>query len=464
MRYVIRVLALGAVVPLGVACGGCESESPVVTGVGQPSQPGASTPVVGRNATCLGVLDHPWDYPSGEFEAGPSPDVDCGTPSFAPGTGLRRAPYLQSVSKTRARVVWTTSTGGKGRVQVGPSKDGPWRDVEAVAEFFSEDRTDDADYTQYDARIAGLKPNAGYCYQVVEGEAVIASGLKLNTAWRAADRPVRILTFGDSGNGSTEQKGLRDEFMKREFDLFLHLGDMAYGSGEFVEFEAHVFDIYRDFLHRVPSYPTMGNHEYKTDRGQPYLDVYSVWDMAYKEKEQERYYSFDYGNIHFVTIDSNEGSMLESVVDVNDTESCDMLNWLEDDLAASKADWKIAFFHHPPYTSSTRGPTGMVTANVVPILEAGGVDLVLVGHDHHYERTGRIAGGKLDERGIRYAIVGSGGAGLREIGEVGWWSEKIENKVHVALTLTIDHCEAKAEAIDLHGNIVDSWTMDGCAR
>ncbi len=461
MRYGMRVLAVGAVLPFGVACGGCDAEPTKSSGAGQP---GASTPDQGRNASCLPVVDHPWDYPTAALEAGPSPGVDCGTPTFPDGTGLRRAPYLQSVSKTRARVVWTSTTGGKGSVQIGASKDGPWRDVEAAAEFFSAERTADADYTQYDARVAGLRPNAGYCYQIVEDGKLIASGLKLNTAWRSSDRPVRILTFGDSGNGSDEQKGLRDEFMKREFDVFLHLGDMAYGSGEFTEFEAHVFDIYRDFLHRVPSYPTLGNHEYKTDKGAPYLDVYSLWNMAYKEPEQERYYSFDYGNVHFVTIDSNQGQLLFSVIDANDTDKCDMLNWLEDDLAASKADWKIAFFHHPPYTSSTRGPTSMVKSGVVPILEAGGVDLVLVGHDHHYERTARIADDKLDDAGIRYAIVGSGGAGLREIEEVGWWSEKVENQVHTALTLTVDHCQLKAEAIDLHGNPVDSWTMDGCVR
>ncbi len=467
MRFAIRIWGLVAVLPLGVACGGCESAPKQSPGSGQPGQPGASdasTPDQGRNPNCLTALDHPWDQLSGSFDAGPSPDVDCGTPDFPDGTGLRRAPYLQSVSKARARVVWTTITGGKGVVQIGPSKDGPWQDVEAAAEFFSADRTADANYTQYDARLGELKPNAGYCYRVLEDGKVIASGLKLNTAWRSTDRPVRILTFGDSGNGSDEQKGLRDEFMKREFDVFLHLGDMAYGSGEFTEFEAHVFDIYRDLLHRVPSYPTMGNHEYKTGKGTPYLDVYSLWEMAYKEKKQERYYSFDYGNIHFVTIDSNEGSLLASVVDLNDSDDCNMLDWLEDDLAASKADWKIAFFHHPPYSSSTRGATGMVTANVVPILEAGGVDLVLVGHDHHYERTARIAAGKVDAKGIRYAIVGSGGAGLREIEEVGWWSEKLENQVHTALTLTIDHCQATAEAVDLNGNIVDSWVMDGCLR
>lgn len=394
------------------------------------------------------------------------PMVDCGGPQFPEGTGLRRYPYLQSIEPTSARIAWTSTTGGNGIVRIAESADGPWSEFAAESRLFETTYTADVeDYFAFDATVTDLSPNSAYCYEVVEDGEVLARGLSLGTAWEAEDdRTVRILAFGDSGDGSDAQKGLRDQMLTRDFDIFLHLGDMAYGSGTFTEFEAHVFDIYRDLLHEVPAYPAPGNHEYMTEVGQPYLDVYYLWEQALRDTDQERYYSFDYGDVHFVSLDSNGETLLPAAIDTEDLMDDDMLDWLEADLAASDKPWKIAFFHHPPYTSSERDPNVLVRNGLLPLLEAGGVDLVLCGHDHHYERTKAIKGGDPvlhEEGGIYYFVVGSGGAGLR-VATGDWWTEAVYDQNHAFLDLRVRGCTAIGQAISIDGDVIDEFELDGC--
>lgn len=421
-------------------------------------------------ATCT----TPIDAASPPVDAGAAvapPPLECGEPTFPADTSLRRWPYLQSVTPTSARVVWTTTTGGAGLVRYRGPDDADWREVVAAAEVFERARTDDTeDYVAFEARLDDLTPNAAYCYEVVEDGVVLATGLGFRTAWTGAGadrghRAVRVLAFGDSGDGSDAQRRLAERFMGEDYDLFLHLGDMAYGSGTFEEFERNMFQVYRPMLHRIPSWPTIGNHEDKTDRARPYLDVYYLPEMALRDGDQERYYSFDYGEVHFVSLDSNAGTLIPIGLDSRGVHDDDMLDWLAQDLAASDAPWKIAFFHHPPYTSSSRDPNVAVRNLIVPILEEGGVDLVLVGHDHHYERTFPLRQGCLAQRdpsAITYIVAGAGGAGLRGDVAPQWWHVTSNDELHSYVELDIRGCIAEVRAIAIDGSLIDTFQLDGC--
>lgn len=406
-------------------------------------------------------------------DAGPAaalPELDCGAPSFPEGTGLRRRPYLQSITGTSARIAWTTTTmGASGSVRFAASPDGPFTEIAAGSELFEVSRTVDEpeDFVAFDATLTGLEPNRAYCYEVLEDGVPIATGLRLDTAWEGSERPVRLLAFGDSGSGSAEQLAVRDRFLERldQFDLFLHLGDLAYGSGTFAQFHERVFRVYEDALHRIPTWPTIGNHEYATESGQPYLDVFYLPEQALRERDQERYYSFDYGNVHFVSLDSNSPQLIPIITDVRGRSTDDMVDWLRADLASSDAEWKIAFFHHTPFSSSSRGINREVVLALLPVLEEGGVDLVLAGHDHHYERTLPIFGECLrpagDPGAITYVTAGAGGAGLRPAtGD--WFTATVESELHSFLTLTIHGCVAHGEAIDLEGRVIDTFDLNGC--
>jgi 3',5'-cyclic AMP phosphodiesterase CpdA len=351
---------------------------------------------------------------------------------------------------------------------VASSSAGPWTETTAVARAFPISETGDSEaYVAFDASVTMLEPDRAYCYEVLVDGQPVATGLTFHTAWDGDERPVRVLAFGDSGKANPSQIAVRDAFMQRDFDVFLHLGDMAYGSGTHTEFEERVFAIYRDFMHKVPSFPTIGNHEYKTNKAQPYLDVYYLFEQAWRDADQERYYSFDYGNVHFVSLDSNGEMLLPIELDFQQVVDDDMIDWLVDDLAASEATWKIAFFHHPPFSLyESRSDNNAVLNQIMPALSDGDVDLILVGHDHHYVRSLPIRGDCKVPGGdgaIPFILVGSGGTELHAFEDPDdWYVAAGNDQIHAFLSLTIHGCSGKGEAIDINGQTIDSFELNGC--
>src|SRR5207249_8903828 len=126
-------------------------------------------------------------------------------------------------------------------------------------------------------------------------------------------------------------------------------------------FNTNVFPVYRDIFDRAAQFSTLGNHDVKTGNGAPELDLFNLPQTALNAADQERYYSFDWGNAHFVVLDSN-ASLNESTSDPTS-----MYAWLRNDLAQTSQTWKIVAFHHPAY--SANGNTPLVVTNLVPIFD-----------------------------------------------------------------------------------------------
>ncbi len=407
-----------------------------------PGEPGDATPLDGLLVEPIG------------------PEGPCGTPVRVVDSTVRRLPYVQSVLTDSSRLAWTDLDGEQGAVRYSVAGSGRWATVDADARWFPATYTDaEADYTAFDATLAGLTADVDVCYEVfVDGQLAVA-GAALHTAWTSHDRPLSLIAVGDSGNGSPEQIALASAMSASAPDIFLHLGDMAYGDGTWVEFESFVFDVYAELMHAVPMWPTPGNHEYKTRSALPYLDVYYLPEQAMREHEQEYYYSFDYGNVHFVSLDSNGERSISILGDTGD----DMLDWLEADLAATDAEWIIVFMHHPTYSSGEHGNEAWVHGFIVPILEAHEVDLVLAGHDHHYERSRQILADEAVDLPTApiYVVAGAGGAGLREApGD--WFTAAVNDQQHNYLHLVIDGCTATGRALTADNDIVDEFTINGC--
>lgn len=228
-------------------------------------------------------------------------------------------------------------------------------------------------------------------------------------------------------------------------DLFLMLGDNAYNNGDDVNYQAAVFDTYPTELKAHSLWPTIGNHEMgvgfadlsaiygkptgtiqgyfggistssdpnsflidgnaaQQDQHQtvPYIDIFSLpsaGEAGGISSGTEQYYAFDYGKVHIVSLDSQLSGR-------DTTQRTTMKKWLENDLANASlsADWIIVIFHHPPYSkganhdSDSDAPTiagampidAQVPAmrnEFVPLFQQYGVDLVLNGHAHSYERS-----------------------------------------------------------------------------
>jgi len=317
-----------------------------------------------------------------------------GTPSpFAaqaeepPFANIVRGPYLQNLTSSNIVVRWRTDMPVASGVRFMAR---PHTEIWAV--------TDSTPKTEHSITLTNLAPDTGYQYQVESETDVLSEGADhfLFTG-PAVQRPTRIWVIGDSGTASVAAKAVYDRY--REFtgqrytDFWLMLGDNAYYEGTDQEYQRAVFDMYPELLRQTPLWSTMGNHEtysYEETGRHAYFDNFTfptAGEAGGEPSGTEHYYSFDYGNIHVVCLDSEE-----SLRNPGDP----MLVWLEEDLAANSKDWTIAIWHSPPYTKGSHdsdnlfdngGNMTKMRQNIVPILENYGVDLVLGGHSHNYERS-----------------------------------------------------------------------------
>ena len=220
----------------------------------------------------------------------------------------------------------------------------------------------------------------------------------------AADRPLVVYAAGDIAdcryNSVTDSGAAATAAIiaKGEPDaLILSLGDHTYPNGAAAEFRDCYAPTWGQFKNRTR--PTPGNHEYHSGKAQGYFDYFG--ELA--GPRGRGYYSFDKGGWHFISLNS----------DLSPADHQRQLMWLKDDLATSKARCALAYWHAPMYSSGGHTPTKKMQ-DVWRALHNAGVELVLSGHDHDYERLAPMdADGQPDAaRGVRQFVVGTGGAML----------------------------------------------------
>lgn len=311
--------------------------------------------------------------------------------SFAFAANVVRGPYLQSASSDSMIVRWRTDTATDSRVQYGTSA--------GSLTFLASNATST---TEHIVKLTGLSPNTTYFYNVGSGSAVQAGDASYyfkSSPAAGTSVPTRIWVIGDAGTGTSGQAAVYNAYRNHTgstyTDFWMMLGDNAYNSGTDAEYQAKMFNMYPEMMRQSPLWATIGNHDgtsadSATQTG-PYYDIHSFPKNAEAggvASGTEAYYSFNYGNIHVIVLDSNETSRSTTGA---------MMNWMKADLANVTATWLIAIWHHPPYTKGSHNSdteTNLIEmrTNFLPILENYGVDLVLTGHSHSYERSKFIDG------------------------------------------------------------------------
>lgn len=312
---------------------------------------------------------------------------------------LIRGPYLQVATNNSMIVRWRTDVIARSRVRYGTT----YGNLNMTAD-------DSSLATEHIVKLTGLTPNTKYYYSI----GAIADTLQgdnnnyFNTLPLAGEENFyRIGVFGDCGNNSINQRNVRDEFEKylgtNYMNAWILLGDNTYPDGEDAEYQAKFFNIYKDnLLKKYPLFPSPGNHDYH--------DI--EFSAAYAQKSHEvayyhnfsmpqdgeaggvashtkSFYSYDIGNVHFLSLDSYG---IEDNYRMSDTMG-KQVQWIKNDLAMNKnKGWVVAYWHHPPYTmgshnSDNTGELTKIRENFIGILERSGVDLVLCGHSHDYERS-----------------------------------------------------------------------------
>ncbi|MFN7013694.1 MAG: metallophosphoesterase, partial [Bacteroidia bacterium] len=308
-----------------------------------------------------------------------------------------RGPYLQMANQNSIIIKWRTNVACDSKVMYGTSSSN--LNQTAVSTQFS---------TEHEVQINGLNPKTKYYYTIGTNQNQLTTP-NLNTYFKTHPTTgeigkYRFWVIGDAGMGDNNQRNVRNAFYtynnNQHLDGWIMLGDNAYQGGFDNEYQAGVFEnMYEQVLKNTILWTTPGNHDYNNNipfSGPPaYFDIFTLptnGESGGIPSGTEKYYSFNYGNIHFISLDSYS---------LPRTTSGAMATWLQADLAANTLPWIIAFWHHPPYTKGSHDSDNPLLydfelvdmrENIIPILEQYGVDLVLNGHSHCYERSYLIDG------------------------------------------------------------------------
>lgn len=301
---------------------------------------------------------------------------------------ITRGPYLQSANDTSVIVRWRTNIPTQSIIDYGST-------VASLTNTVSNTVLK----TEHILTVGNLNPSAKYYYQLRNSSDTIvfpSTDLYFKTyPVPGSVTPLTAWILGDCGTGNNDARNVRDAFYdyigSQHTDMMLFLGDNAYVDGTDTEYQTANFqNMYEEKLKNTIAWSCLGNHDghsanSSTQTG-PYYDIFSFptnGQCGGEPSGTEAYYSFDYGNVHFVVLDSYETS--RSVTGP-------MHMWCEDDLESTTADWIIALWHHPAYSKGSHDSDvdtelKEMRQNFLPLFESHGVDLVLSGHSHSYERT-----------------------------------------------------------------------------
>jgi hypothetical protein len=275
--------------------------------------------------------------------------------------------------------------------------------------------------------LTDLLPETEYLYQIVPG-----GNIERFASFPTHAETLSFIAFGDTRSDSSAHHSVIHRMTAYDFNLVVHSGDLV-NNGNTTSDWRIFFHVEDTVLQNYHFAPTIGNHE----------SPYWPYDTLFALPDSEDYYAVDFGNSHFV--------QLNTEMDLYGAQR----DWLIDDLSAASTDtlidWIFVAFHRPPYSSGSHGSQMDVRNAWCPLFETYGVDIVFTGHDHHYERTVPI-------NGVVYIVTGGGGAPLRDVDSSSWTAYS-EKTYHFCLT---DITERKLflKAIKPDGTVFDTLVID----
>lgn len=304
-----------------------------------------------------------------------------------------RGPYLQMVNQNSIIIRWRTDSLTNSKVAFG-LKEG----------VLDRNATDNALVNEHIVYLSNLQPQSQYYYKIGYNN-IIFNGTNqyfITAPFSKTSKKMRFAVYGDSGLGSDSQRDINKAFLHHwrntRPDVMLLAGDNAYSYGTEQEYQNNFFNIYQDsLLKNIPLYPVLGNHDYgnsEANTGSRDMHYFKVFSTPAKGESggvpsnNPAYYSFDYGNAHFIIMDTYGTEGGKKLYDTTSLQA----QWLKQDLEKNNSTWTVAIGHHPPYTKGTHNSDYepdlvAIRERIVPILERYGVDMAVFGHSHVYERS-----------------------------------------------------------------------------
>ncbi len=322
----------------------------------------------------------------------------CGTATAHAAGSVTRTPYVQNVGQTEATIMWRTSSPMAQTLYYGEG------------ETFDRWLTEDISSTTHEIRLTGLRPGTTYRYQLAGVTLSAAPPLSFRTDPGRGGKFFSFFVTADIGENIPDQAHQQQTAamilqQTPAAALGLLAGDIVYPDGDSDDYDEHLMIPWRDVFSRTCVWPALGNHDWMSD---PERNFVREWSLP----NNEHYYSFDYGNAHFIALDSQNGNLYDQA---------NQIAWLEQDLArANGATWTFVFFHHPMITCTYKGHELDLAIALMPLFERYGVDVVFNGHAHTYERLYPFRGGVpvdmsmdphyVDPTGVIYIVSGAGGS------------------------------------------------------
>ncbi|MBN2090429.1 metallophosphoesterase family protein, partial [candidate division KSB1 bacterium] len=287
-------------------------------------------------------------------------------------------PYLQAVRDDGITIMWETAYPCMGMIEYGKG-----------ANLNQKIQGQYAPSTMHEVTLVGLEKNTIYHYRVISGGMV--SPIQTFHTKKPENSPFKFVVYGDNQTFSKTHENLVKLIAPKNVDLITRVGDVVTTGSHLPEWIDEGFYPLRHISGQIPVYSAIGNHEYG-----------GYWDLKRVPPFEERvhhpidsrgsteyWFSFDYGNAHFIFLDPNkdEGPNGERIPPASQ-----QYQWFKNDLEKAKktAEWIFVFFHQPPYSECWSGGyyngEPHLREEIVPLIEANGVDIVFSGHTHDYER------------------------------------------------------------------------------
>lgn len=360
-------------------------------------------------------------------------------------------PYLQWITQSEATIRWETNFPCVGQVSWGEEAD-----TSIIA-------AESNPATYHEVKLTGLQPELLYFYKTLS----TADDENVLAAHRGSVLETPVSTFQTAGREETPfgfvvlsdtqfQPKVANALAKAAWDLRPNFaviaGDLVDAGNSKWQWTEQFFGSLQPLIERVPFYPVLGNHDRDT---RFYYDYMSL-------PVPEYFYTFTHGNTQFFMLDTNR--------DVRP--GTEQFEWLDRELAASKARWKICVHHQPPFTSDDdygndwKHPIREATLGdpkakpLVDLYDKHQVDLVWCGHIHSYERTWLIRSGKPVERdGTLYMVTGGGGGPLERPGPFRPGFQRHVKQGHHFCYVAVNGGHLEIQAFDLEGRLFDSTKL-----
>jgi predicted phosphodiesterase len=290
----------------------------------------------------------------------------------------------------------------------------------------------------YDAKLIDLKPNTTYYYKLSNIE---------NDKWRTFktyaenQKTFSFVAMGDSRSNPDIFTKIFNLTNKENPDFIISMGDLVEDGGNYEQWQRFYFDVVKDFAGTTPLVSTLGDHEVAGDDGELFR-----YFLRNNEKTDKQWFSFDYGDAHFISLDFRY------------SDSKEMIDWFENDIEKANKKWNFVYMHRPVFNyGGHRTSWGQDVWS--ELFYKHKVDIVFAGHSHLYERFYPVKPNSGDKSfAVTYITTGGAGAGLYEAMSNESFLAKSESVNHF-ISVKIDKNSLSMKAVRMDGSLLDEFSI-----